>query len=134
MGLCGTPRPQGPGMNGPGMHQQTTPPWLQHQQGLNQFRQPAMSSGCGGGFGGNSLDAFIRKWGLDEGAQAMLRGMSPDAQNVVMTRFQPVGEADLSGQFIMFARGATANAANQSGMKRPAPAPWEQSAQQRMRW
>ena len=62
----------------------------------------------------NDPEQFASRWQLDEGSRALLRGLDPTAQAIVIQEFQPQGARDISGKFCSFAR----SVASGRGLKR----------------
>lgn len=82
------------------------------------------SSGSGGFAGGGEADAerAAARWGLDEGARALLRGLNPEARATVIAEFQPRSDVrDTSGKFCAFARSVATRLIAGPGLKRPPP-------------
>lgn len=78
-----------------------------------------------------NVDRFADQWQLDEGARALLRGLAPEIQAIVMTEFDPRGNGapirDMSGKFCSFARQVAARPGTNRGQKRA----WDEAPEQR---
>merc|ERR1712196_505456 len=49
------------------------------------------------------INQFVAKWGLDAGAETMLRTASPDLQKLALTNFNPgPGMTNCSGKFVSY--------------------------------
>merc|ERR1719221_1509242 len=63
--------------------------------------------------GQDEIDHYSSKWGLDEGAKALLRGLSPEARATVIAEFQPRSNTfDASGKLCSSARSVAARLQN----------------------
>lgn len=103
--------------------------------GRPPFERPPFGAAMGprgkGGYGMNVApwprqpplwEAFADSWFLDEGSRALLKGLDPPVQAVVMDEFlPPEGTEDISANFCEFARSVASRASASRGTKREAP-------------